>query len=145
MDEISPKFRRRAKTVCGKKEYKKTLWSIRFHTWLFFCRSNFEVMKIWQPQEDVIAVRWSLRGMPRIFAGALPGSTTYIDGISEFKLNRQGLIYEHRIDNLDSNNQVWLRDWTTLLSLQPSQSSWPTPSYYVGDAPESSLSASWSE
>jgi len=132
LDEISPKLRRKAKTAVGKEQYKRVAWSIRFHTWLFFYRASFDVTNIWQPAEDVIAVRWSFRGLPRIIGNAFPGSTSYVDGISEFKLNRQGLIYEHKVDNLDfSNSQVFkLQDLTSLLN---TNQSWPTPSYFSNE------------
>lgn len=144
VDDISPKFRRKANTVVGKSSYKRIFWALRFHSWLFFCRSKFEVLKVWQSDDNVINVRWSFRGMPRIIGGALPGSTTYIDGISEFKLNRQGLIYEHRVDNLDHSSQFKLQDLTSLLNLNPSQPSWPKPSYYFEKMPKN-LTASFSE
>ena len=130
VDEISPKLRRKAKTAVGKESYKNRAWSIRFHTWLFFYRATFEVMNIWQPAEDRICVRWSFRGLPRIIGTTFPDSTANIDGVSEFKLNRQGLIYEHKVDNMDINSQFKLQDLGTLLSLNTNQGSWPTPSYF---------------
>jgi hypothetical protein len=131
VDEISPKLRRKAKTAVGKESYKNRAWSIRFHTWLFFYRASFEVLNIWQPEEDRICVRWSFRGLPRIIGTTFPDTTTNIDGVSEFKLNRQGLIYEHKVDNMDINSQFKLQDLGSLLSLNTNnQGSWPTPSYF---------------
>lgn len=133
IDELSPSFGWNSKTAVGKESYKRTTFGIRFHTWLFFSRAKVDVTRVWQPAEDVIAVRWTFRGLPRIIGGAFPGSTTYVDGISEFKVNRVGLIYEHKVDNLDKGGmQTSLQDLTQMLrGGLVAEGSWPTASYFA--------------
>jgi len=133
VDELSPSFGWNSKTAAGKESYKRTTFGLRFHTWLFFSRAKVDVTRVWQPAEDVIAVRWTFRGLPRIIGGAFPGSTTYVDGISEFKVNRVGLIYEHKVDNLDKGGmQTSLQDLTQMLrGGLVAEGSWPTASYLV--------------
>merc|ERR1712216_345976 len=133
VDELSPSFGWNSKTAAGKESYKRTWVGLRFHTWLFFSRAKVDVTRVWQPAEDVIAVRWTFRGLPRIIGGAFPGSTTYVDGISEFKVNRVGLIYEHKVDNLDKGGmQTSLQDLTQMLrGGLVAEGSWPTASYLV--------------
>ncbi|QDZ19353.1 hypothetical protein HOP50_02g18690 [Chloropicon primus] len=132
VDKLSPFFGRNSRTTTGRENYKRAAFGIRFHTWLFFSRAKFEVTRVWQPHEDVIAVRWTFRGLPRIIGSAFSGSTTYVDGISEFKLNRQGLIYEHKVDNLNKGNGLTRHGLADLSRmLVGSEGSWPTASYMV--------------
>ena len=152
VDDLSPSFGRNSKTTVGKDNYKRATFGIRFHTWLFFSRAKFEVARVWQPHEDVIAVRWTFRGLPRIIGSAFPGSTTYVDGISEFKLNRQGLIYQHKVDNLDKG--TGLKELSQLLSMRgmvgAAEGTWPGAASYLVPVPvpveaEGSVYSSYSE
>ena len=47
-------FRDSRNTFHGKKNYKTTFWSLRFHGRLFFSRLTVNVSRIWQPEESKI-------------------------------------------------------------------------------------------
>ncbi|KAJ1396211.1 hypothetical protein SESBI_32711 [Sesbania bispinosa] len=59
-----------------------------------------DLSSVWQPVENVIMVRWTVHGIPRV-----PWeSRGRFDGTSEYKLDREGKIYEHRVDNIALNS-----------------------------------------
>ncbi|KAL3160486.1 hypothetical protein ABBQ32_010797 [Trebouxia sp. C0010 RCD-2024] len=89
-------FRDSRNTFHGKKNYKTIFWSLRFHGRLFFSRLSVKVLRVWQPEESIIKLRWTVRGVPRV-----PWEAEGIfDGISEYKLDRKGKIYEHKLTNV---------------------------------------------
>jgi hypothetical protein len=50
-------------------------------------------------------VRWQVRGVPRV-----PWEAQGIfDGLSEYKLDKQGKIYEHKVDNIALNSRPKLK------------------------------------
>jgi hypothetical protein len=57
-----------------------------------------QVKRIWQPPTDdsVIKMRWTVRGIPRVFWE----SEGLFDGISTYKLDEKGRVYEHSVDNV---------------------------------------------
>ncbi len=79
----------------GLKNYKIVFWSLRFHGKLFFRHTNVDILRIWQPEDYQIKMRWKIVGIPRV--GDMEG---VIDGISTYKLDRRGKIYEHSITNV---------------------------------------------
>lgn len=80
----------------GIKNYQLIFWSLRFHGKLFFSKLTVDVKRIWQPDPDQIKMRWTVRGVPRV-----PWEAEGIfDGISTYKLDRNGRIYEHSVDNV---------------------------------------------
>lgn len=80
----------------GMKNYKLVFWSLRFHGRIFFHTLFVEVIRIWQPCDDVIMMRWRVHGWPRV-----PWEAEGIfDGTSEYRLNRGGKIYSHKVDNV---------------------------------------------
>lgn len=79
----------------GLKNYKIIFWSLRFHSKLFFRHTNVDILRIWQPEDYQIKMRWKIVGIPRV--GDMEG---VIDGISTYKLDRRGKIYEHSITNV---------------------------------------------
>jgi len=52
--------------------------------------------EIWQPSENVILIRWNSKGVPRI-PWEVMGEFQHI---LRCKLDRNGKIYEHKVDNL---------------------------------------------
>jgi hypothetical protein len=52
-----------------------------------------EVQRIWERDSRTVAVRWKLRCFPRL----LDRSLVNLDGISEYRFNDKGLIYEHKV------------------------------------------------
>jgi hypothetical protein len=80
----------------GKKNYKTLFWSLRFHGRLFFRVLYVDVHRIWQPEESIIRMRWTVHGVPRV-----PWEAEGVfDGVSQWKLDRDGKIYEHSVDNV---------------------------------------------
>eukprot|EP00252_Welwitschia_mirabilis_P007800 TRINITY_DN19507_c0_g1_i1.p1 TRINITY_DN19507_c0_g1~~TRINITY_DN19507_c0_g1_i1.p1 ORF type:complete len:294 (-),score=44.71 TRINITY_DN19507_c0_g1_i1:336-1217(-) len=99
----------------GIKSYKSILWALRFHGKMFFKDLRVDILRIWHPAENVIMVRWTVKGIPRI-----PwNSRGHFDGTSEYKLDRKGKIYEHKVDNvaLIPPSKVDLRVVETLISV----------------------------
>ena len=80
----------------GLPTYKTLFWSIRFHARLFFGARRVDVARVWQPADAEIRVRWSATGVSR-----LPWRPVGVfDGVSTFRLDSDGLIFEHSVDNL---------------------------------------------
>ena len=89
-------FRDPRNTFEGMKNYKTIFWSLRFHGRLFFKKLYVEVKRIWQPEDGSIRMRWTVHGIPRV-----PWEAEGIfDGISQYKLDSEGKIYEHAVDNV---------------------------------------------
>ncbi|KAL9253165.1 hypothetical protein AKJ16_DCAP11111 [Drosera capensis] len=83
-------------TFVGIENYKTMCWALRFHGKMFFKALWIDIISVWQPMESVILVRWTVHGIPRV-----PWeSRGRFDGISEFKLDKTGKIYEHKVDNI---------------------------------------------
>ncbi|EEF50606.1 conserved hypothetical protein [Ricinus communis] len=86
-------------TFVGIENYKSVFWALRFHGRIFFRALWVEIISVWQPVENVIMVRWTVHGIPRI-----PWeSRGRFDGTSEYKLDRHGKIFQHRVDNVAFN------------------------------------------
>lgn len=87
-------------TFMGIENYKSVFWALRFNGKLFFKALWIDLISVWQPVENVIMVRWTVHGIPRV-----PwGSRGRFDGTSEYKLDKEGKIYEHRVDNIALNS-----------------------------------------
>lgn len=83
-------------TFNGIQQYKLIFWALRFHGRILFRDISLQVLRIWQPSENLILIRWNLRGVPRVPWEA----RGEFQGTSRYKLDRKGKIYEHRVDNL---------------------------------------------
>lgn len=80
----------------GIENYKLIFWALRFHGRIFFKAIWVDILRIWHPAENVIMVRWTVHGIPRV-----PWETQgRFDGTSEYKLDKKGKIYEHKVDNV---------------------------------------------
>lgn len=80
----------------GIDNYKTIFWALRFHGRLLFSEIGLDVSRIWQLTENSIVVRWELWGTPRV-----PWeSYGCFSGTSRYKVDRNGKIYEHKVDNL---------------------------------------------
>lgn len=87
-------------TFIGVENYKSIFWALRFHGKIFFKALWVDIISVWQPTENVIMVRWTVHGIPRV-----PWeSHGQFDGTSEYKLDKKGKIYEHRVDNVAFNS-----------------------------------------
>ncbi|NBD17617.1 MAG: DUF2358 domain-containing protein [Cyanobacteria bacterium] len=80
----------------SKFNYRIIFWTLRFHARLFFSEIYFDVHDIQQTASDVIKVWWTVRGKLRVPWQA----NIFFNGDSTYKLNADGLIYDHR-DNWD--------------------------------------------
>ncbi|KAJ9171455.1 hypothetical protein P3X46_014822 [Hevea brasiliensis] len=86
-------------TFVGIENYKSIFWALRFNGKLFFRALWVDVISVSQPVENVIMVRWTVHGIPRV-----PWeSRARFDGLSEYKLDRNGKIFQHRVDNVAFN------------------------------------------
>ena len=75
----------------GKLNYRIIFWTLRFHGKLFFTELYFDLHDVKQTTEDIILANWTVRGTLR-----LPWKAgIFFNGYSTYKLNEDGLIYEH--------------------------------------------------
>lgn len=87
-------------TFVGIENYKSIFWALRFNGRIFFKGLWVEVSSVWQPVENVIMVRWTVHGIPRV-----PWeSRGRFDGTSIYKLDKKGKIFEHRVNNIALNS-----------------------------------------
>lgn len=87
-------------TFAGIENYKSIFWALRFHGKIFFRALWIEIISVWQPVENVILVRWTVHGIPRV-----PWeSRGRFDGVSEYKFDKNGKIYAHKVDNIALNS-----------------------------------------
>ncbi|MBD2626364.1 DUF2358 domain-containing protein [Trichormus variabilis] len=80
----------------GKFNYRIIFWTLRFHAQLFFTEIAFDLHDVSQSAEDTILAKWTVRGVLRVPWKA----RLFFNGYSTYKLNNEGLIYEH-IDTWD--------------------------------------------
>ncbi|XP_068655441.1 uncharacterized protein [Aristolochia californica] len=98
-------------TFHGIENYKLIFWALRFHGRILFREISLEVYRVWQPSENVILIRWNLQGVPRVPWEA----SGQFQGTSRYKLDRNGKIYEHKVDNLAFNFPRSLRPAASVL------------------------------
>ncbi|MEC4815088.1 MAG: DUF2358 domain-containing protein [Scytonema sp. PMC 1069.18] len=80
----------------GKFNYRIIFWTLRFHAQLFFTEIHFDLHEVYQSAQDIILAKWTVSGTLR-----LPWKAKiFFNGYSTYKLNQDGLIYEH-IDTWD--------------------------------------------
>lgn len=126
-------------TFTGIERYKLIFWALRFHGKVLFREISLEVLRIWQPSENVILIRWNLKGVPRV-----PWETNgQFQGTSRYKLDRNGKIYEHKVDNLAFNFPQPLKPAATMLDLVAPCPTSPNPTFLW--APVDEYSSSWIE
>ncbi|KAJ4765711.1 DUF2358 family protein (DUF2358) [Rhynchospora pubera] len=92
-------------TFTGLDNYKRIFRALRFCGQLLFKSLLIDIVSIWQPSENIVMIRWILHGVPRV-----PwDSHGRFDGTSEYKLDKNGKIYEHRVDNVALNTPMKYR------------------------------------
>ncbi|GAX75857.1 hypothetical protein CEUSTIGMA_g3300.t1 [Chlamydomonas eustigma] len=122
-------FRDTRNSLHGKRDYKILFWSLRFHGRIFFSKLSVDVKRVWQPEESVIKMRWTVIGIPRV-----PWDAEGIfDGISTYKLDSEGKIYEHSVDNLILRDPPLFSNPALLagLNLQPSHTAPQLGTWFV--------------
>ncbi|KAG2679567.1 hypothetical protein I3760_11G055800 [Carya illinoinensis] len=126
-------------TFTGIENYKLIFWALRFHGKILFRDISLEVYRIWQPSENLILIRWNLKGVPRVPWEA----KGQFQGTSRYKLDRNGKIYEHKVDNLAFNFPQTLKPAASVLDLVGAFPSSPNPTFLF--APVDVYSSSWVE
>ncbi|XP_051132583.1 uncharacterized protein LOC127252451 [Andrographis paniculata] len=92
-------FKDPVNAIAGIENYKSIFWALRFHGKIFFRALWVDIISVWQPAENMILVRWVVHGIPRV-----PWeSRSRFDGTSEYKLDKVGKIYEHKVHNIAMN------------------------------------------
>lgn len=89
-------FKDPVNTFKGKLNYRIIFWTLRFHGQLFFSEIYFDLHDVKQTATDIILANWTVRGTLRVPWKA----KIFFNGYSTYKLNPEGLIYEH-IDTWD--------------------------------------------
>ncbi|MDE5098989.1 MAG: DUF2358 domain-containing protein [Trichodesmium sp. St16_bin4-tuft] len=89
-------FKDPVNTFKWKFNYRIIFWTLRFHGKLFFTELYFDLHDLQQTAEDIIVANWTVRGVLRVPWKA----KIFFNGYSTYKLNQDGLIYEH-IDTWD--------------------------------------------
>jgi hypothetical protein len=120
-------FRDPMNTFEGIDNYKLVFWALRFHGRIFFKALWVDIVRVWQPSDKVIMVRWTVRGIPRV-----PWETQgHFDGTSEYKLDKDGRIYEHKVDNVIMNSPPKFQPQSVLdLVRVAGGHTTPTPSFF---------------
>ncbi|KAL0353379.1 UNVERIFIED_CONTAM: hypothetical protein Sangu_0919200 [Sesamum angustifolium] len=136
-DDIT--FRDPLNTFTGIERYKLIFWALRFHGRILFREISLDVLRIWQPSEYMILIRWNLKGVPRVPWEA----KGEFQGTSRYKLDRNGKIYEHKVDNLAFNFPQTLRPAVSVLDLVAACPASPNPTFLWGPVEDSS--SSWVE
>lgn len=113
-------------TFSGIENYKLIFWALRFHGKVLFREISLEVFRIWQPSENVILIRWNLKGIPRVPWEA----KGELQGTSRYKLDRNGKIYEHKVDNLAYNFPQQLKSTVSVLDLVTACPASPNPTFF---------------
>ncbi|KAL9321998.1 hypothetical protein ACSQ67_010051 [Phaseolus vulgaris] len=114
-------------TFSGIEKYKLIFWALRFHGKILFREIALDVYRVWQPSENVILIRWNLRGVPRVPWEA----KGEFQGTSRYKLDRNGKIYEHKVDNLAFNFPQNIKPVSVLDLVSASPAS-PNPTFLWG-------------
>ncbi|XP_027355912.1 uncharacterized protein LOC113865510 [Abrus precatorius] len=125
-------------TFSGIEKYKLIFWALRFHGKILFREISLDVYRIWQPSENMILIRWNLRGVPRVPWEA----KGEFQGTSRYKLDRNGKIYEHKVDSLAFNFPQTMKP-VSVLDLVTACPPSPNPTFLWG--PVDSYSSSWIE
>ncbi|KAG8067508.1 hypothetical protein GUJ93_ZPchr0005g14268 [Zizania palustris] len=86
----------------GIDNYKRIFWALRLTGQIFFKALWIDIVSIWQPVENIIMIRWIVHGIPRV----LSDGQSRFDGTSEYKLDKNGKIYEHKVDNVARNSST---------------------------------------
>ncbi|GJT53736.1 hypothetical protein Tco_0988790 [Tanacetum coccineum] len=123
----------------GIDNYKLIFRALRFHGRILFKEISLEIFRVWQPSENLILIRWNLKGVPRVPWEA----KGEFQGTSRYKLDRKGKIYEHKVDNLAFNFPHQLKPAVSVLDLvAASPPATPNPTFSWGPL-DSTYSSSW--
>ncbi|XP_076888862.1 uncharacterized protein LOC143539424 [Bidens hawaiensis] len=83
----------------GIESYKTIFWALRFSGRIFFKTLWVDIISVWQPVESTIMIRWAVHGISWV-----PWERRgRFDATSEYKLDKSGKIYQHRVHNIALN------------------------------------------
>merc|ERR1712146_401537 len=74
--------------VHGVDAYQRQLWSLRLHSALFCSSIGMQVLRMWQPRERCISVRWSIKATPRLIGSLI--ERPYYFGALRVQARRRG-------------------------------------------------------
>ncbi len=95
----------------GKFNYRIIFWTLRFHGFWFFSHLTFDLHRVVSISPEIIQADWTVKGRLRV-----PWKTQILfNGYSTYKLNEQGLIYEH-IDTWDRSPMEILKQFFRVAS-----------------------------
>ncbi|GJD11948.1 hypothetical protein Gasu2_60640 [Galdieria sulphuraria] len=84
----------------GKEAYKTVLWLLRVHTHIAFRQAFTDVKSMYYDDDSaIIYLRWEIRAVPRLLPWDVHRQR-YIDGLSIYRLNCDGWVQEHIVDNV---------------------------------------------
>ena len=127
-------------TFHGIDNYKTIFWALRFHGRLLFREIGLDVSRIWQLTENSIVVRWELWGNPRV-----PWeSYGCFSGTSRYKVDRNGKIYEHKVDNLSLDFPRSVANVGSIADMVVATCP-PSPNLTFWDVVETGDSCSWTK
>jgi hypothetical protein len=114
-------------TFQGIENYKTLFWALRFHGRIFFKALWVDIVRVYQPSDKTIMVRWTVRGIPRVPWEA----QGRFEGTSEYKLDKDGKIYSHKVDNVIMNSppKYQTRSVMDLVRAAAAHGT-PTPTYF---------------
>jgi hypothetical protein len=111
----------------GIDNYRRIFWALQFIGQILFKAVWIDIVSVWQPVDNVIMIRWTVHGSPRV----LWERYGRFEGTSEYKLDKNGKIYEHKVDNLARNSPKKFRVlWVEELIRSLGCPSTPKPSYF---------------
>ncbi|CAN8286145.1 unnamed protein product [Cochlearia groenlandica] len=125
-------FRDPMNTFMGIDNYKSVFCALRFYGRIFFKALCVDIVSVWQPTENTLMIRWTVHGIPRG-----PWETRgRFDGTSEYKFDKNGKIYEHKVDNIAINSPPKFQMLTVQELVEAiSCTSTPKPTYFeFGDS-----------
>ncbi|KAL4599065.1 hypothetical protein ACB098_11G071800 [Castanea mollissima] len=122
-------------TFSGIENYKSIFWALRFHGRIFFKALWVDIISVWQPKENIMMVRWTVHGIPRV----LWESCGRFDATSVYKFDKKGKIFEHCVDNIAFNSPSKFRVLAVEELIQTlGCPSTPKPTYFEISFPSSS-------
>jgi len=133
-DDIT--FRDPRNSFHGLRSYKIIFWSLRLHGKIFFRKIFVDVKSLCQVSEREIRMRWCVHGVPRI-----PWEAEGIfDGVSIYRLDRHGKIYEHEVSNVIFRDPPVVRlPLLANLLLNPRPQRQPCPGAWYAESMQSFL------
>jgi hypothetical protein len=86
--------------VEGKDGYERLMWCVRANSRLFFTKPSIAITSLYHDNDaGVIYLRWRFSAMPRVWGLMRSPPHVVLDAMSVYKINEDGFIAEHCLDN----------------------------------------------